>query len=198
MLYHLRRKRKPHTVRLNLVTSRTPRGQGRIKISRVSVPLVQTVTQTPSQIQGKQFDEDAGEPEQMDLYLHHERGTPVALQQCHGSKKRTHECREEKAAESWARLRKGLLTSLIESCSHPAELQCYMCSTESSQVYCQDCGGYVCIECAQKLHTNMNVFHTPVMWKVSIDPLQLHNVLRKSLHTSEYVPPSLCTTTMAV
>ena len=114
------------------------------------------------------------------------------------ARKRTHQCREEKAAESWARLRKGLLTSLIESCSHPAELQCYMCSTESSQVYCQDCGGYMCIECAQKLHTNMNVFHIPVMWKVSIDPLQLHNVLRKSLHTSEYVPPSLCTTTMAV
>ena len=46
----------------------------------------------------------------------------------------------------------------------------------------------MCIECAQKLHTNMNVFHTPVMWKVSIDLLQL----KKSLHTSEYVPPSVC------
>ena len=49
----------------------------------------------------------------MDLYLHHEQGTPAALQQCHGSKKRTHECREEKAAESWARLQKDYSRRLL-------------------------------------------------------------------------------------
>lgn len=165
------------------MTSRTRRGQGKIKISRVSVPLI-----LPESSQGGSNPRDsttersgAGEldlqlsdlPDEMDLS--NEQGTT----QC--SKKRTHADREEKAAESWARLRRGLLTSLIESCCHPSEVPCCMCSAESSQVYCQDCGGYMCIQCAQKLHTNINIFHAPVMWDPTVNTSAFFDAL---LHQS--------------
>ena len=176
----LRRKHKPDSVRLNLVTSHTHLGQGKIKISRVSVPLVPESSQdgpTPTLCNVSTGDGRAGEldldlPEEMDLScLHYEQGTSTTIQ-C--SKKRTHEDREEKAAESWARLRRGLLTSLIESCCHPVETPCCMCSVESSKVYCQDYGGYMCIQCAQNLHTNVNIFHAPVMWEPMVNtPLSL-------------------------
>ena len=175
----LRRKRKPDSVRLNLVTSRTRRGQGKINISRVSVPLILPESSqggpNPNSTTGHR---GAGEldlhlsdlPDEMDLScLHNEQGTLTTAQY---SKKRTHEDREEKAAESWARLRRGLLASLIESCCHPSEVPCCMCSAESSQVYCQDCGGYMCIQCAQKLHTHINIFHAPVMWDPMVNALQ--------------------------
>ena len=56
-----------------------------------------------------------------------------------------------------------ILTSLIQSCC--------ICSAESSQVYCQDHGGYMCIQCAQNLHTNVNIFHAPVMWEPMVNTL---------------------------
>ena len=169
----LRRKRKPDSVRLNLVTSRTHHGQGKIKISRVSVPLVpesSQVGQLPNISSGYH---GAGEldldlPEETDSSYLQEQGTSNTI---HCSKRRTHEDREGKAAESWARLRRGLLTSVIESCCHPVEVSCCMCSAELSHVYCQDCGGYMCIQCAQKLHTNVNIFHAPVMWEPMVSTL---------------------------
>ena len=177
----LRRKRKPDSVRLNLVTSRTHLGQGKLKISRVSVPLVSKSSQdgktpniTKAGHDGGSAELDLDLPEEMDLSsLHNEHSTSTTLT-C--SKKRTHEDREVKSAESWARLRRGLLTSLIESCCHPVEAPCCICSAEVSQVYCQDCGGYMCVQCVQKLHTNVNVFHVPVMWEPKVNSYLLSSM----------------------
>ena len=165
----IRKKRKPDTVRLNLVSSRgTNRGQ-QFKITRLSLPLVQSASRasTTTCSDGADHGEEEHFPEEMDdLYLHRDsEPSTSSASQC--SKHRSHESREEKAAESWAKLRTGLLTSLIESSNNSMDVQCYLCSTQLSPVYCQDCGAYMCIGCAQTLHTNINIFHSLVVWKVS-------------------------------
>ena len=172
----IRKKRKADTVRLSLISSRGASHGERLKTTRLSVPLVQSST-ADSRIptasiadQGK----DKFTDEVDDLYLSHDFDPNASSSSSHSSKKRTHESREEKAAESWAKLRDGLLTSLIECCRHPMNMQCIMCSVQLSVVYCQDCGAYMCTECVQTLHTNINIFHAPVMWKVSINVNKIH------------------------
>ena len=163
----IRKKRKADTVRLNLISSHGHHGQ-RFKITRLSVPLVQNSTSDSLNPTNNISDheKDYFTDEVDDQYLSHDFEPSTSSSSSHCSKKRTHESREEKAAESWAKLRSRLLTCLIESCRHPMNMQCIMCSAQLSAVYCQDCGAYMCIECAQTLHTNINIFHTPVMWKV--------------------------------
>ena len=90
--------------------------------------------------------------------LHHERGTATSVQ-C-SRKKLTYESRKEKAAKSWARLRKGLLTSLIELCCHPLDLQCCMCAQKNHFKYL--------VYVLWKLHTNVNI-HAPVMWEPQVN-----------------------------
>ena len=164
----IRKKPKVDTVRLNLISSRGDHGQW-FKTTRLSVPLVQSSTSVSRNPTNNISDheKDYFTDEVDDLYLSHDFEPSTSSSSSHYRKKRTHESREEKAAESWAKLRSGLLTCLIRSCRHPMNMQRIMCSAQLSVVYCQDCGAYMCIECAQTLHTNINIFHTPVMWKVS-------------------------------
>jgi len=80
---------------------------------------------------------------------------------------RSHETREEKAAQGWADLHNRLLAPCIEASSHPIHgTLCCICSSSDSSVYCQDCGGYFCVSCTHTVHANINIFHTPVLWKV--------------------------------
>ena len=80
---------------------------------------------------------------------------------------RSHESREEKAAEAWAELRTELLVSCIEASSHPIRgMLCCICSSDDPPVYCQDCGGYFCIQCTRIVHADTNIFHAPVIWMV--------------------------------
>jgi len=52
---------------------------------------------------------------------------------------RSHETREEKAAQAWANLHNRLLSSCIEASSHPIHgTLCCICSSSDSSVYCQD------------------------------------------------------------
>ena len=96
-MYRLRRKRKPDAVKLNLMTSHSHHGKGKVKISRVSVPLIQLPRRTRGtdiHATGYQYAKDAGEleldlPDEMGLCLHHEQGTATSVQR--SRKKRTHE-----------------------------------------------------------------------------------------------------------
>jgi len=81
---------------------------------------------------------------------------------------RSHETREEKAAQAWADLCNRLLASCIEASSHPIHgTLCCKCSSSytssDSSVYCQDCGGCICVSCTHTVHANINISYTSFM-----------------------------------
>ena len=121
----IRKKRKPDTVRLNLVTSDGK--QRGIKIRRMSVPLVDPTNKTRQAASpySAKISHGVGDQDETDLECGDSMFTipdsPSTLQ-CPESRKtvRCHKSREERMAGCWSSLRKKLLGSLIESCSHPA------------------------------------------------------------------------------
>lgn len=57
----------------------------------------------------------------------------------------------------------------IASMDFPPGKVCTFCKSKQSCVWCSDCGplAYFCGECTNQLHSTINVFHCPLLWKVS-------------------------------
>ena len=80
-----------------------------------------------------------------------------------------HVRRKVKAASAWADLRKRFVQIGISVSGFPANvIQCVFCDCKSASVLCKDCGpqAFLCIECAEKLHRDINLLHRPSLWKV--------------------------------
>ena len=74
-----------------------------------------------------------------------------------------------KAANAWADLRKRFVQIGIRVSGFPANvIQCVFCDHKSASVLCKDYGpqAFLCIECAEKLHKDINLLHRPSLWKV--------------------------------
>lgn len=140
----------------------------RLKIQRVSVPIVNstlppaaTIIRDVSETESRIFEEDNSNA-QLDT-IDDQSFEPTHVSKC----QRSHETREEKSAQAWAELRNRMLVSCIEASSYPIHgILCCICSSDNSPVYCQDCGGYFCIQCTHTMHANINIFHAPVIWMV--------------------------------
>ena len=82
-----------------------------------------------------------------------------------------HVRRKMKVAGAWAELRKGFIQIAISATGFPTNVnQCVFCERNSASVLCKDCGpqAFLCMECADKLHRNINLLHRPSLWKVCI------------------------------
>ena len=78
--------------------------------------------------------------------------------------------RKVKAASAWADLRKRFVQIHISDSGFPANvIQCVFCGHNSASVLCKDCGpqAFLCIECGEKLHRDINLLHRPSLWKVT-------------------------------
>ena len=166
----IRKKRKPDSVELNMISSSAR--ANRLKIQRVAVPIVNPIL--PSHAPAAAIIDDVSETERI-IEEDNSNAQPdpiddqssesTRVSKCQTS--RSHESREEKAAQAWAELRNELLVSCIEVSSHPIRgMLCCICSSDDPPVYCQDCGGYFCIRCTCTVHADTNIFHTPVIWMV--------------------------------
>ena len=81
-----------------------------------------------------------------------------------------HARRKLKAASAWADLRKRFVQIGISVSGFPANaIQCVFCDRNSASVLCKDCGtqAFLCMECADKLHKDINLLHRPSLWKVA-------------------------------
>ena len=141
----------------------------RLKIQRVSVPIVNSTLPPAATIIGdvseteRIIEEDNSNTQLDTMDDQSSESTHVSK----GQTQRSHETREEKSAQAWAELRNRMLVSCIEASSHPIRgMLCCICSSDDSPVYCQDCGGYFCIQCTRTVHANINIFHAPVIWMV--------------------------------
>lgn len=166
----IRKKRKPDSVELNIISSSAR--ANRLKIQRVSVPIVNPTL--PLHAPAAAIVDDVSETERITEidncntqpdFIDDQSSELTHVSKCQTS--RSHENREEKAAQAWAELHNELLVSCIEASSHPIRgMLCCICSSDDPPVYCQDCGGYFCIQCTRTVHTDTNIFHAPVLWMV--------------------------------
>lgn len=88
---------------------------------------------------------------------------------CFNTKPReSHTERKQKAAEAWAEVRGKLHPLMISVSGFPKDKMCVFCKCSSARVWCRDCGadGYLCEACTSRLHSGINLFHSPLLWKV--------------------------------
>lgn len=78
----------------------------------------------------------------------------------------SHTQRREKAVSALAELRPRFVPAVISAADFPINVMCTFCKCN---VRCKDWGShtYLCEECTWKLHSNINLFHSPMLWKVS-------------------------------
>lgn len=80
-----------------------------------------------------------------------------------------HVRRNVKAASAWEDLRRRFVQIGISISGFPANvIQCIFCDSKSASVLCKDCGpqAFLYIECAEKLHKDINLLHRPSLWQV--------------------------------
>ena len=65
------------------------------------------------------------------------------------------------------------LTAVISTLGFPGQGICIFCKHAAIAVWCPDCSAnaYLCEACAQDLHSEINLFHTPMLWEVSSNPV---------------------------
>lgn len=96
-----------------------------------------------------------------------------------------HEIKEAANAESWGKIRSDLLCSMVKGCMLPKEQCCSMCTSVHAEYRCVDCGPptiYYCTRCLQESHTVSNILHTPEVWEVSYNSVQVQ-FFDLTLHT---------------
>jgi len=165
----VRKKRKPDSVRLNLVSSHS----GSLRISQLSVPIktspgssnlqVSSYSHIAGQLQPSVEDtlsetEDIGSELDNDLYESVDRQS---------GNTRSHMDREKKLAEGWSSVRDNIFRSITEQAALPLDSPCHLCGAEAI-VLCSQCGPYTyyCVSCAKQLYMKTNIFHTPLCWQV--------------------------------
>ena len=164
----LRKKRKPDSVRLNLVSSQS----GSLRISRLSIPIqsssigsnnseVRNSSQISSQpqpsIEATHFEpEDTDDTDPFFENIDTQSGAT-----------RSYRDRQTKLAEGWLSVRDRIFDSIVEQAALPSKSLCNLCGEEASVLCCQ-CGpyAYYCMLCAKQLHMKINLFHTPLCWQV--------------------------------
>ena len=186
-----RQKRNPDNIQLNFVESLPKRGRS-LQIRRVSYPL-DKLSIEPASTGGSGVSSASSIPDDdTDAFgcaLPHGcdglGSDPVPLESSTGRTSNygeSHTERKEKAARAWAELRPNLVPAVISASGFPLDVMCAFCKSSSANIWCKDCGAsaYLCEECTQKLHGDINLFHSPLLWKVIIDhspPLSLTHTI---------------------
>ena len=80
---------------------------------------------------------------------------------------------------AWQSIRQNILKTVTESNAMPSNQVCTCCCMDLAMFKCFMCGPctYFCGSCLEKQHTNSNIFHLPLQWKVSVLMQGLHHVL---------------------
>lgn len=159
----IRQKRKPDSIKVNFVQS-VPGKRKSVKIKPVSYPF-NALNSSPSVPSNSTSSSVAVEsdPSFEDAYLPSE-----LLDNFDQGKPGTHRVRKEKAAEAWAEIRSKIVPAMMSTLGFPNQGVCIFCKSTSIAVWCPDCGSnaYLCKECAKNLHEEINIFHSPMLWKV--------------------------------
>lgn len=170
-----RQKRNPDSIQLNFVESLPKRRS--VKIRRVSYSLAhkqpadRPCTSTPASSTPNPTAADAmagcGEDPLPDDLQEPFSGDPSFFSQMNPCRMESHTERKKRTAEAWEEIRPKLIPAMISSVGFPSGIACVICKS-SANVWCKDCGAlaYLCEECARKLHTDVNIFHSPMLWKV--------------------------------
>ena len=89
-----------------------------------------------------------------------------------------YEQRQHKAAKNWQKIREELLHGAVTSILIPCDTVCILCQKDEANVLCKQCGnqGYFCEPCAINLHTNINIFHAPVIQKICNCYIYVENI----------------------
>ena len=174
-----RQKRKPDSIQLNFVESLPKRRS--VQIRRVTYSLspsapqeaarsgIEAGTSSSTACSGSGYDSL-----QDDFHLQeHLLGCESLLDPVNSSQYDSHTKRKEKAAEAWAEIRSKLVPAMISTLGFPNETACVFCKCSNASVWCKDCGAlaYLCEQCTRRLHTNINLFHSPLLWKVRLIPI---------------------------
>ena len=80
-----------------------------------------------------------------------------------------HTHRKLKAVEAWNKIRPSLVSSFTRMSGFPSSpTLCMFCKSCDACVWCQVCGAasFLCEDCATKIHSSLNLFHNPFLWKV--------------------------------
>ena len=163
----VRKKRKPDTVKFNLVSS----DSGSVQISRLSVPIRTSSASLLSLKDGSSSDQlqpsvepTFSEIEDMELGVDDDLYESVDRQ---NENTRSYVEREKKLAEGWSSVRGNIFRSIMEQAALPLDSLCHLCG-EEALVLCSQCGPYTyyCASCAEQLHMKINIFHTPLCWQV--------------------------------
>ena len=80
-----------------------------------------------------------------------------------------HENRRIQEQLKWEELRDRLVSVTFEDSFLP-KTACVWCQTSAAAVRCRYCGPktLLCLECAKKLHVNINNYHVLELWKVQL------------------------------
>ena len=89
-----------------------------------------------------------------------------------------HQNRRIQEEIKWSTLRDRLLNTEIECSILPSETICVWCHENGAVARCIYCGPqvYFCLDCAKRLHGNINTYHVLELWKVSSIPKFLMKV----------------------
>ena len=149
-----RQKRKPDTVRLNYVESH-PRKRRSVRLRTETYSLARIPSQqntcTSSSIDYQCSSDSL--PDTSHCYI--DRNFEA------------HATRRERAAKAWSDVWGPTTSTIVRTMGFPKQATCVFCKNSEAYVWCKECGScaYFCEECAMKLHTNINIFHSPLIWK---------------------------------
>ncbi len=169
-----RQKRRPDTLHLNVVDSVRNKSRS-VRIRREEYPVILKPPTPP--LSGREH--EGGGPEhsqtegtepvhsQLDLALEPQ---PDPNDLGCSDHKTDHTRRKEKLAEGWADLRTKMVSTRIAVWGFPQGIICTFCKIAQASVWCGDCGPlvYLCEGCTDTLHGNINVLHSPLLWKVKL------------------------------
>jgi len=126
----VRKKRKPDSVRLNLVSSHS----GSLRISRLSVPIKTSPGSSNLQVSSYSHIADQLQPSVEDTLSETEDiGSELDnnLYDRQSGNTRSHMDREKKLAEGWSSVRDNIFRSITEQAALPLDSPCHLCGAEA-------------------------------------------------------------------
>ena len=95
-----------------------------------------------------------------------------------------HMARKIKAAEVLREMKLMFVPTLVELSGFPNKATvCSICESTTTTVKCPECSvsAFLCEKCAVLLHSTINMFHNPLLWKVCTILLCCHKNIILSL-----------------
>lgn len=91
-----------------------------------------------------------------------------------------HEQRSISALNNWASIRDDCFSAYVDEMFFSPNSKCIQCEVNMASIRCQKCGPqvFLCQSCCEVLHSTVNHYHTPEIWKVSIPK---YNILYLSM-----------------